>query len=268
MANVSVLNTTSQLSGKTIAVCENDQTISGAWTFTGNQDFQGNLVVGSASTDTVTVNATITSNLIFTDATYDIGASGATRPRDFFLSRNATVGGTLLVEGAVTIGSGDEEDEKIVFDGNAQDYHIGLDDSSDSLVLGKGSALGTTPAITINSSSQVTFNAGTLPRVNGTTSSATPTPNADTTDIYNLTALAEAAAFGAPTGTPVNGQKLIIRIKDNATARALTWNAAYVAGGTALPSTTVISKILHIGFMYNTDNALNKWMCIASQQEA
>jgi hypothetical protein len=41
-------------------------------------------------------------NLIFTDATYDIGASGATRPRDFYLSRNATIGGTLGVTGIVS----------------------------------------------------------------------------------------------------------------------------------------------------------------------
>jgi hypothetical protein len=107
-----------------------------------------------------------------------------------------------------------------------------------------------------------------VPRVNGTTSSATPTPNADTTDLYNLTALAAAAAFVTPTGTPANGQKLIVRIKDNGTARALTWDAGYAAGGVALPTTTVISKILHIGLIYNTDNALNKWMCVATSQEA
>lgn len=40
--------------------------------------------------------------LLFTpDATYDIGASGATRPRDLFLSRNAVVGGTLSLGGNV-----------------------------------------------------------------------------------------------------------------------------------------------------------------------
>ena len=44
----------------------------------------------------------ITFNLTFTDATYDIGASGATRPRDLFLSRNAVVGGTLTY-GGVTL---------------------------------------------------------------------------------------------------------------------------------------------------------------------
>lgn len=106
------------------------------------------------------------------------------------------------------------------------------------------------------------------PRVTSITSSATPTPNADTDDFYDVTALAAAATFGAPTGTPVNAQKLTIRIKDNGTARALAWNASYTAGGVTLPSTTVISKILTIGFIYDTANALNKWQCIAAAQEA
>jgi hypothetical protein len=109
------------------------------------------------------------------------------------------------------------------------------------------------------------------PRVASTTSSATPAPNADTTDIFELTAQAAAAAFAVPTGTPVDGQKMIIQIIDNATARAITWSSAtggYKAGGVALPSTTVTSKYLHVGFMYVTANSLNKWMCIASAQEA
>jgi hypothetical protein len=37
---------------------------------------------------------TMTGDLKFTDATYDIGKSGATRPRDGFFSRNLVVGGT------------------------------------------------------------------------------------------------------------------------------------------------------------------------------
>ena len=46
-----------------------------------NLTVTGNTTLGDASADTVTVNGTVTSNLIFTDNTYDIGASGATRPR-------------------------------------------------------------------------------------------------------------------------------------------------------------------------------------------
>ena len=35
------------------------------------------------------------------------------------------------------LGSGAEEDVKITFDGNAVDYHIGMDDSGDTLNFGK-----------------------------------------------------------------------------------------------------------------------------------
>lgn len=104
-------------------------------------------------------------------------------------------------------------------------------------------------------------------RVQSVTDAATVTPNADANDCVDITALAQAVTIAAPTGTPTNFQSLIIRFKDNATARAITWNAAFVAGGVALPSTTVVSKILTVGFLYNTANSLNKWQCVASAQE-
>jgi hypothetical protein len=63
----------------------------------------GNTTLGNASADTVTVTGTITSNLIFTDNTYDIGASGATRPRDMFLAGNATIGGNIDLTGALDL---------------------------------------------------------------------------------------------------------------------------------------------------------------------
>lgn len=98
------------------------------------------------------------------------------------------------------------------------------------------------------------------------TSSATPTPNADITDDYVITALAAAAAFGIPTGTPRNGQVLVIRIKDNGTARALTYNAIYRAIGVTLPPTTIVNKTLYIGCKYNSADI--KWDVIATAQEA
>ena len=82
---------------------------------------------------------------------------------------NVGVGGTLSVTGNVispitlagttptlTIGDAGAEDAKIVFDGNAQDYHIGLDDSADTLVIGKGSALGTTTAMSFDANGIIT----------------------------------------------------------------------------------------------------------------
>lgn len=99
-------------------------------------------------------------------------------------------------------------------------------------------------------------------RATAIASSATPTPNSGTDDEYDVTALAVAATFGAPTGTPENGQKLLIRVKDNATARALTWNAAYVSSGVAtLPTTTVISKTHTLLFIYNSTTS--KWVLMS-----
>ena len=54
-----------------------------------------------------------------------------------------------------TFGTGGAEDKKIVFDGNAQDFHIGLDDSEDKLTIGLGSTLGTTSHMTFDSTGAI-----------------------------------------------------------------------------------------------------------------
>ena len=71
-------------------------------------------------------------------------------------SGNTTVAGTSTFTGDVTVGDGSAADKKILFDGNAQDYHIGLDDSTDSLTIGKGSALGTTTSMAIDANGIIT----------------------------------------------------------------------------------------------------------------
>lgn len=98
-----------------------------------------------------------------------------------------------------------------------------------------------------------------------TGSTITPLTQVDAVDI---TALASAVTIANPNGVGVNFQKLLIRIKDNGTARAITWGANYVAGGYPLPSTTVLSKIMTCGFVYNTANGLNKWQLVGYALEA
>ena len=53
------------------------------------------------------------------------------------------------------IGSGAEEDLKIVQDGNAQDYYYGLDDSTDKFTIGKGSTVGSNVFLTIDADGHV-----------------------------------------------------------------------------------------------------------------
>ncbi len=68
----------------------------------------------------------------------------------------------------LTIGDAGEEDTKLVFDGNAQDFYIGLDDSADDLLIGNGSTVGSNVAIGVNESQVVQFNgAYTFPTSDG-----------------------------------------------------------------------------------------------------
>lgn len=105
-------------------------------------------------------------------------------------------------------------------------------------------------------------------RSDSVASSATPSINTDLYDCYSITALATAITSFTTnlTGTPVNFQPLIIRIKDNGTARAITWGASFTAMGETLPTTTTINKILIVAFLY--DSVLAKWGCVGVKNEA
>lgn len=100
-------------------------------------------------------------------------------------------------------------------------------------------------------------------RVTSISSSGTPTINTDNCDAVDITALAAAITSMTTnlSGTPVNFQKLWFRIKDNGTARTITWGSSYQSSGVAaLPTTTVTSKTHEIGFIYNSTAA--KWVCV------
>jgi hypothetical protein len=104
------------------------------------------------------------------------------------------------------------------------------------------------------------------PIVSSTASTATLTVDADSTDFAVITAQAEGLTIAAPTGSPVQGQKLIIRIKDDGSARSIAFNAIFTAIGVTLPTTTTVSKKLYIGCIYNDTDT--KWDVIAIKEEA
>lgn len=105
------------------------------------------------------------------------------------------------------------------------------------------------------------------PRISATTSTATLTPNIDSYNIYELSAQAADLTIAAPTGTPNNGDVIVIRLKDNGTSRALTWNAAYTnISGLDQVTATTISKWHVFGIMYNA--GLTKWQILSISTEA
>ena len=104
------------------------------------------------------------------------------------------------------------------------------------------------------------------PRVYTIADAATITPDVDSYDAVDITAIAQAFTIANPTGTAVNFQALRIRIKDNGTPRVITWGTAYVSMGSTLPVITVLSKVTTLGFFYNSTTS--KWGLVASTTEA
>lgn len=93
-------------------------------------------------------------------------------------------------------------------------------------------------------------------------SSATPAINVDLYNNLSITALAVAITGFTITGTINNFHRLLVRIKDNGTARAITWGSSFEAGAVALPTTTVAGKTLLVGFIGDSVDA--KFACEAS----
>ena len=126
-------------------------------------------------------------------------------------------------------------------------------------------------SVNLDASSNATI-AGLLtstfaPNIGTVTSASTITPTTAYGQ-YNVTALAVSALIAAPTGTPADGQKLILRIKDNGTAQSLTWTTSsggYRIVGTTLPTTTVATKTLYIGCIYNAQDTF--WDVVAISQQ-
>ena len=123
-------------------------TVSKVWIIENATSGSQNIIISQGSGANITISNGST-KVIYTD-----GAGSGAAVYDAFANLalgSTSVGGTgLTVSPTLTVGTGAEEDTKIVFDGNAQDFYIGLDDSADDLIIGKGSAVGTTPAISID----------------------------------------------------------------------------------------------------------------------
>lgn len=97
---------------------------------------------------------------------------------------------------------------------------------------------------------------GRIPTVQSVTSAATVTPTFDD-DLVKITAQAEALTLANPTGTPIEGLGIVIRIKDNGTTRAISYGTEYRAIDVTLPTATVANKVTYIGMIYNS--TATKW---------
>ena len=104
------------------------------------------LEIGSSG-DTITIPSGATIVNSGTATGFGAALTGSTNNQVTTVTGANAIAGEakLLFDPAkLTIGNASEEDTSIVFDGHAQDYYIGLDDTDDDLKIGLGSAVGTT----------------------------------------------------------------------------------------------------------------------------
>ena len=84
-------------------------------------------------------------------------------------------------------------------------------------------------------------------------------------DQVNLTGHTVAIDFDNPTGTAQDGWGIVLRVKDNGVAKAITYDTQYRAFGASLPTTTIAGKTMYIGMVYNA--ADTKWDVVSVVKE-
>lgn len=106
---------------------------------------------------------------------------------------------------------------------------------------------------------QTLTNKRVTPRVSLVGFSANLDVNADNFDVLACDSLTNNVTINAPTGTPTDGQVLVVRLtQDGAGARTMTWNAAFITTGA---DTTTASTTTTREFRWHAARA--KWIQVA-----
>ena len=170
-----------------------------------------------------------------------------------------TTGGDIVMGGAtptLTIGDAGAEDTKIVFDGNAQDFHIGLDDSADDLVIGLGSALGTTPAISIDENLKTQFGGGAVGKTSTANATGSTTLDYDAHSNFVLTATGNVTLANPSTET-VGQTGIIVFIQDGTGSRTLSTGTQYEwPAGTAGTISTAANSVDVIPYVVDAADSI------------
>lgn len=137
---------------------------------------------------------------------------------------------------------------------------------SAGLVTSTGSAFGSTPkptgTVVGTSDTQTLTNKIIQQRTYSVSAFAsTFAPAAGTYDMFVATAQTGSVYFDTPTGTPFDGQKMLIRVTASSTTSLAFAGASYRAIGVTLPSTLLGTYTLYLGCIWNS--TASKWDVVA-----
>jgi len=171
----------------------------------------------------------------------------------------STVGTNAIMtldDDSVTIGDGAEVDTKVVFDGNAQDFYIGLDDSADDLVFGQGSTVGTNVAFAIDENQVTQFSHAAVGSTQ--TANATGSTVLDFQTYQNFVLTFTGNVTLANPSTEAVGQTgLIYIIQDGTGSRTLALGTDYeTAGGSGLTISTAASAVDVVPYSVKADASI------------
>ena len=251
-----------------------------------NQDikFAQSIGVGQAASSTTGDIVAQTMALKGTTPTLTIGDAGAEdtkivfdgNAKDFYVGLDDSADKLVIGEGStvgtnniltitddtVTLGDGAAADTAIVFDGNAKDFYVALDDSADKLVLGVGSTVGSNVALSIDENQVVTAetsaNIKQVALTDGTVSwDARAAANA-------FLLLEENSTISAPSNN-TEGAIISIEVAQHSSSGpyTLAWNSVFEFVGDVTPTMTATDAKTDIyTFRYNG----SKWQNIGISQ--
>ena len=171
----------------------------------------------------------------------------------------STVGTNAIMtldDDSVTIGDGAEVDTKVVFDGNAQDFYIGLDDSADDLVFGQGSTVGTNVAFSIDENQLTNFSHAAIGSTQTASISGSTVLDFQTYQNFILT-FGGAVTLANPSTEAVGQSGFIIIIQDGSGSRTLAIGTDYeTAGGAGLTISTAANAVDVVPYVVKADASI------------
>ena len=134
--------------------------------------------------------------------------------------------------------------------------------------LNVGTIVGTGGTLTITGN--VTPSGRITPRVSVTNAPSSPFAwNSNSYDEIVLTGIAGSLTINADSGSPVQGQMIIFRLKDSGTSQTLTWTQSGTASfrqiGVFLPTATTASKTTYVGAIYNSTDGYWDVVAVTTQ---